>query len=362
MRKLVFSIFTSAVILSCAGFASAATTDKTGQALAEGARIFLNNSQTDYVAMVGQEKITMSEYKFFLSNVKLSIEQAVGVGQENEESFWTGKLGSISAAEYAKEQALFKAQEFKMELIKAKESGVKLNADDEQEITDYINNVISIWNGKTAAEKIIKSTYGINLDELKTIYGESRLVDKFIAAEKGKIQPEGSQLEEYYNSSIEVPGKITTVQHILILAAAESEDDLYDKELAKKKQLAEDILAQVNSGTDFNTLVQKYSEDPGSKNTGGEYTFGKGEMVKEFEDWAFNAKPGDTGLIRTDYGFHIMRKPTFEEMQNVIKEKYLDQAYENMLSAWIKDKKYAVVKNNAVYAKITIFNVTTDAK
>ncbi len=355
MRKLIFLIFTSAVILSCVGFSSAAITDKTGQALAEGARIFLNNSQTDYVAMVGKEKITVSEYRFFLSNVKSSIEQAVGISQEEEKSFWAGKLGGTSVEEYAKEQALSKIQEFKIQLIKAKESGIKLEAGDEQAITTYINTLIYNLNGKTAADKTIKSTYGINLDEFKTIYCESRLVDKFIAAEKGKIKPEGSQLKEYYDTSMEVPGKITTVQHILISTMdSATGDTLSDEDIAKKKELAEDILAQVNSGADFNTLVQKYSEDTGSKNSGGMYTFGKGEMVKEFEDWAFSAKPGDTGIVKTAYGFHIMKKPLCEEIETTVKEGYIIQAYENMISEWKKDKKFTVTKNNAVYAKITV--------
>jgi len=49
------------------------------------------------------------------------------------------------------------------------------------------------------------------------------------------------------------------------------------QEEAKKK--AEEILLKVKAGEDFASLAKQYSEDPGSKDTGGEYTFSKGQMV-----------------------------------------------------------------------------------
>lgn len=59
----------------------------------------------------------------------------------------------------------------------------------------------------------------------------------------------------------------------------------------------------------FTTLCEQYSEDPGSQTTGGIYeNVAPGEMITEFNDWLFDEarKEGDTGLVKTSYGWHIM--------------------------------------------------------
>ena len=53
----------------------------------------------------------------------------------------------------------------------------------------------------------------------------------------------------------------------------------------------------------------EYTQDPGSQSTGGLYTnVTLGQMVEPFEKWCFDEsrKPGDSGLVKTDYGYHIM--------------------------------------------------------
>jgi len=74
------------------------------------------------------------------------------------------------------------------------------------------------------------------------------------------------------------------------------------KEDARKR--AEEILALAHEeDCDFEELVLTYSE--GEKGT---WSFGKGEMWKEFEDIAFNLETGQvSGIIETDYGFHILK-------------------------------------------------------
>lgn len=74
---------------------------------------------------------------------------------------------------------------------------------------------------------------------------------------------------------------------------------LLDKFLGGKK-VTEEVFAD---------LAKKHTEDPGSKENGGLYEqFFEGEMVKEFETWSFDParKYGDTGLVKTSYGYHIM--------------------------------------------------------
>lgn len=93
--------------------------------------------------------------------------------------------------------------------------------------------------------------------------------------------------------------------HILI--AADGEDQT-GRDAARVK--AQDILKQVREGgKDFATLAKEFSEDPGSKDQGGDLGFfAKGVMTPAFEDAVFALNKGDTSeVVATDFGFHIIR-------------------------------------------------------
>jgi peptidyl-prolyl cis-trans isomerase D len=95
--------------------------------------------------------------------------------------------------------------------------------------------------------------------------------------------------------------------HILIAAKADAKSA--DKEAAKKK--AEDIAAQAKAAPDkFDELAKKTSEDPGSKEQGGDLGyFGKGAMDKPFEDAVFAMKKtGEiVGPVESSFGYHIIK-------------------------------------------------------
>lgn len=86
-----------------------------------------------------------------------------------------------------------------------------------------------------------------------------------------------------------------------------AEKPKFTKEDAQKK--AQSILDRVQKGEDFAKLAKENSDDPGSKDNGGEYDFfGRGKMVPEFEKAAFALKPGEvSGLVETQFGFHIIK-------------------------------------------------------
>lgn len=91
------------------------------------------------------------------------------------------------------------------------------------------------------------------------------------------------------------------VSHILLKTEGKDE--------AAVRAQAEQVLAKVKAGGDFAALAAQYSEDEVSKAKGGDLDFfGRGAMVKEFEDAAFALEAGQTtDLVKTPYGFHIIR-------------------------------------------------------
>jgi peptidyl-prolyl cis-trans isomerase D len=122
------------------------------------------------------------------------------------------------------------------------------------------------------------------------------------------------------------------VSHILLTIGEDG--TAKDKAGAKKK--AEEILAQVRANPNsFAQLAKEYSKDPGSASKGGDLGyFGRGMMVKPFEDAAFKLKEGEiSDVVETEFGFHIIRvtaiKPAqvkpFEQVRSDIEQEYRRQ-------------------------------------
>jgi peptidyl-prolyl cis-trans isomerase D len=122
----------------------------------------------------------------------------------------------------------------------------------------------------------------------------------------GVQQPTQQEIEAYYNAhkseySVQEQAK---ARHILIQVpqGADAKTD------AAAKAKAEDILKQIQNGANFADLAKKNSDDPGSKDSGGELGFAqRGHMVPEFDQAIFTQKIGDTKIVKTQYGYHLVQ-------------------------------------------------------
>jgi peptidyl-prolyl cis-trans isomerase D len=112
-----------------------------------------------------------------------------------------------------------------------------------------------------------------------------------------------ADLERAYNNSIEQYSTPEQIRASHILLKTDGKDD------AAVKARAEGVLQQVKSGGDFAELAKKYSEDEASAKNGGDLDyFGRGRMIPEFEQVAFELQPGQVSdLVKTSYGYHIIK-------------------------------------------------------
>lgn len=138
-----------------------------------------------------------------------------------------------------------------------------------------------------------------------------------------------ARISEYYQSHLSEFQEPETVhaRHILIRPEGEGEDAW-----KKAQERALGVLRKAQApGADFAALAREFSEDPGSKENGGDLGwFERGRMVKEFEEAVFAMQPGEVkGPVRSQFGFHIIRlegkrpprqKP-LAEVQDVIRYK-----------------------------------------
>jgi peptidyl-prolyl cis-trans isomerase D len=121
------------------------------------------------------------------------------------------------------------------------------------------------------------------------------------------VQVSDDMLKLQYQANIqqyEVPNRVHA-EHILFMTVGNKTD----AEVEEIKKKAEDVLKQAKKGAKFEDLAKKYSEDPGTKDKGGDLGWiVQKQTVPEFEKTAFSLNPGQiSDLVKTQYGFHIIK-------------------------------------------------------
>jgi peptidyl-prolyl cis-trans isomerase D len=160
----------------------------------------------------------------------------------------------------------------------------------------------------TPTEAEIKAEYEKN--KAKYQVPEKRVVRYALldnASLRNSVQVSDDQLKAQYQADIaqyQVPNRVH-VQHILFMTVGKT-----DAEVDELKKTAEDVLKQAKKpGANFEELAKKYSQDPGSKDKGGDLSWiVQGQTVPEFEKTAFSLEKGQiSDLVKTQYGFHIIK-------------------------------------------------------
>jgi peptidyl-prolyl cis-trans isomerase C len=204
--------------------------------------------------------------------------------------------------------------------------------------------------GKEAAEKYIQNfktnapseesfnrqlvAMGLTPEQFRTQMLEQGICEQVLDRElKSKLKISDADAKKYYEDNAPDFQQAEQIRaaHILIATKDKATNaDLTDVQKKEKKKLAEKVLARARTGEDFAKLVKEFSDDPGSKDAGGEYTFPRGQMVPEFEAAAFSMKTNQiSDLVATEYGFHIIKvnekipanKVEYAKVEKEIKER-----------------------------------------
>ncbi|MBW2350664.1 MAG: peptidylprolyl isomerase [Deltaproteobacteria bacterium] len=133
------------------------------------------------------------------------------------------------------------------------------------------------------------------------------LAQEFLQREMGdKVKVTDDEIETYYNGHKEDFANLESVKarHILLKVP----EGVNEKAWKEAESKAKDIKKKLENGKDFAELAKKYSDDPGTKDSGGDLGFfTKGRMVPEFESVAFSLKPGELSEpVKTNFGYHII--------------------------------------------------------
>jgi peptidyl-prolyl cis-trans isomerase D len=145
------------------------------------------------------------------------------------------------------------------------------------------------------------------------------------------------EIDEYYQSHSDefIEGEKARVRHVLIRV----DPNANQSDKAEAKLTADSVAEMARKGADFAELASKHSDDPGSKDQGGDVGwFGRGQMVSAFEEAAFGAKPGEiVGPVESEYGYHIIKVEGFRPES----QKPLDEVREQVRFSIIEGRSAA---------------------
>lgn len=190
-------------------------------------------------------------------------------------------------------------------------------------------------------------------DQVKAFYDQvqQKMAGKNLGLDK-KDEDEIGTLAKYLT-------KLTSEQvharHILVAVDKNAAMDTKSAALKKVKKIQQELKA----GGDFEELAAKYSDDPGSRNRGGDLGFfSADDMVPEFAKAAFALNVGQiSDPVLTDFGYHVIkveekraaRKISYDDVKNDLKELLSQKGAQKRYESWLKDlRAKAAIKINPI--------------
>jgi parvulin-like peptidyl-prolyl isomerase len=193
-------------------------------------------------------------------------------------------------------------------------------------------------------EKALKQQ-GLTPEEYRSTLETSVLAQKLFDEVTKETKVTDQDILAYYTQNQSQYGtpESRDVRHILI--AEKGADGKVDFEKSKTK--ADEIYAELRGGADFAALAKANSEDPGSKDSGGELTISRGQTVPEFDKTSFELDKGELSKpVKTTYGYHVIeavspvrpaKTTPLDEVKESIRTTLLQQKRNEVMSAWVED-------------------------
>jgi len=183
-------------------------------------------------------------------------------------------------------------------------------AEGKKEAELYIAQKVKQFGSQAAVEQQLKAV-GKTFDDWRTEMTQQTTATAVMIRELNATPTEAA-IQKFYetnSTASELPEQIH-VRHILLLTMdTATHAPLPDDQAKARKKQIDDILKRARTGEDFAALAKQYSEDPGSKDNGGELPpFSHGQMVPEFDAAAFSLTNNQiSDVVTTQYGYHIIK-------------------------------------------------------
>jgi len=224
----------------------------------------------------------------------------------------------------------------------------------EEDLQKLVDDIYKKNNITSEQFENMLTNEGSNFDDYKKIIRDQILVSRLVQIQVGGVNDPGERfLRKFYRknkNNFWVPEEMI-LSHIMFIVGSDSSSE--ERRLQKKK--AEGIFRRIKAGENFSELAKKYSDDVSAHSGGQLGAVGRGTMLPEFENAAFDLKVGEVSdIVKTVNGFHIIKcdniipgytkelKLVKSEIKNILSSKKREKKYQEWISE-VKKKSFISV-------------------
>lgn len=214
-------------------------------------------------------------------------------------------------------------------IVKKETDKADIEVTDEEVEAEY-QNMANQYNGVEGLQAAIAQA-NLTEEDLKEDIKSNIALEKLL---KPQVEASDEEIAAYYEENKDEfsQGEQVNASHILV----------------EEEKEAQDIVKKLEDGEDFAALAKEYSIDEGTKENGGELGFfGRGEMVEEFDQVAFDLKKDEISEpIKSDFGYHIIevhekqdaKTISLDESKDKIKNILIETKMPETFSKWYSEK------------------------
>ena len=182
-------------------------------------------------------------------------------------------------------------------------------------------NSVAVQSGYADAERYLDDFFGTpaSLETYREYLRVNQIASGYANSLADSLTFTDQELSDYYDANAEtiqsnygiekIDKNMVNVRHILIQPEDTESDESWAEAEAEAQRIYDEWKAGEATEESFADLATEYTQDPGSQTAGGLYEdVYPGQMVTEFNDWCFadGRAVGDSGIVKTSYGYHIM--------------------------------------------------------
>lgn len=248
------------------------------------------------------------------------------VAKVNDQAITKDELYDVMVEQYGAQAVEYLISE---KIIKSEIEKENVKVDD-AEVEAEVNKVKEYYGSEEAFNQAM-GEYGFNIEDIKNDIIMNMQIKKLV---ESKVTITDEEIGNYFKENKETLNQEEQVKasHILV----------------EKEEEAKEVEEKISAGKDFAELAKEHSIDEGTKEQGGELGyFGKGQMVKEFEDSVFALEVGEISKpVKSKFGYHIIKledkkeakeatlEGSKEEIKDILLEEKLPQVYQD----WYAEK------------------------
>lgn len=290
------------------------------------------------VARMGDVKLTNAQLQMYYNMSVMSFLEQYGAYLSYFGFDYTKPMSeqafdeTMTWEQYFLQQAIETWQLYQGLCLMAEKAGFELSEEREAEIAALPESMAeqAASSGYDSVDEMLQAQFGpaCNMEEYLLYTRTCALGYEYYVSEYNSIELTDEEIDAYFEANkdeyaengITKESIISSVRHILVCpqGGTLAEDGVTttysEEEWAACLTKAEGILQEWKDGeateASFADMVATYSEDPGSVSTGGLYEgiTASSNYVENFLNWSIDTtrQPGDTGIVKTEYGYHIM--------------------------------------------------------